>query len=168
MLLRFHRVSEIFRIFLIAVANVAGGHDHGAPDGSAPGQHIDRREAAHTVAHEVDAFRVDAVCIRIRPQVCQHRFSVLNEVGEAVVAVAAPHTPVGELHRRHARSAERLRDIQILLHTGIAVEEHHRRCPRLRRVNPGHQNAAKDPAAVTVNSQAGILGRNGGCRRVFE
>ena len=79
------------------------------------------------MTEEINLIRVKPVGCRILPQKIHGRNHVLNIVGQQIVPVTAPDTPIGEHRHRKAVGPQRLSDVQILVTAGVTVEHYHYR-----------------------------------------
>ena len=94
-----------------------------------------RREAAHAMAADQDAVRIDAILRGVLglAQEGHRRFGILDRAGEAESAGRAPTAAI--VHRQHipAGAPDRLRQVEILLVAGQAVQQQQRRLGTARR-----------------------------------
>ena len=106
---------QMLGILLMEEAQVTGRHDDGTANREATGEGVESGEAAHAVAEQIDALRVDAVFLRVIGQKGAYAEYVFDQMGEGVIAVAAPDAAIGEVDRGDARPAQGIWQVKILL-----------------------------------------------------
>src|SRR6478609_5444517 len=85
--------------------------------------------SAHAVSRDDDTPGIDSElpCIGRVLDECEDRISVFEVPRKTKAAGAAPGTAIVDCDRIPARSANRLRDVEIFLIAGKSVKEHERR-----------------------------------------
>ena len=130
--------------------DVAGHQQHRRPDLRTRRGKLSADEAAQAVAHGVNTRLVYAIALALQNEI-QHRVSVLQIVGQRVIAVAAPAAAVMEGHHMEASATQNLGQVEVPLTAGDAVKQQYGGMGSLPRRRIEHR---KQPSPLSRNKYA--------------